>query len=149
MPHSDDTVPKQCPFRRPAFWYLICCATCLGSRDNSKYHTHICTYIGESGVRRTSAQRGKTDHRLSGPNQRCYMLEYIKATFVLVCPSRAGHMLGLAADLIRVWNVLDQSAGFIIQSSPGGFDLDWIRNSPTQRILDWTGSRNVQCVSHI
>ena len=24
------------------------------------------------------------------------MLEYIKATFVLVCPSRAGHMVGLA-----------------------------------------------------
>ena len=49
----------------------------------------------------------------------------------------------------RVWNGLDQSAGFIIQSSPGGVGLDWIRNSPTQRILDWTGSRNVQCVSHI
>ena len=48
----------------------------------------------------------------------------------------------------RVWNGLDQSAGFIIQSSPGGFGLDWIRNSPTQRILDWTGSRNVQYVSH-
>ena len=32
-------VPKQCPFRRPTFWYLVCCATCLGSRDNSKYHT--------------------------------------------------------------------------------------------------------------
>ena len=39
----------------------------------------------------------------------------------------------------RVWNGLDQSAGFIIQSSPCGFGLDWIRNSPTQRILDWTG----------
>ena len=50
---------------------------------------------------------------------------------------------------IRVWNGLDQSAGFIIQSSPGGFGLDWIRNSPTRRILDWTGSRNVQSVSHI
>ena len=37
----------------------------------------------------------------------------------------------------RVWNGLDQSAGFIIQSSPGGFGLDWIKNSPTQRILDW------------
>ena len=49
----------------------------------------------------------------------------------------------------RVWNGLDQSAGFIIQSSPGGCGLNWIRNSPTQRILDWTGSRNVQCVSHI
>ena len=49
----------------------------------------------------------------------------------------------------RVWNGLDQSAGFIIQSSPDGFGLDWIRNSPTQRILDCTGSRNVQCVSHI
>ena len=46
----------------------------------------------------------------------------------------------------RVWNGLDQSAGFIIQSSPGGFGLDWIRNLPTQRILDWTRSRNVQCV---
>ena len=43
----------------------------------------------------------------------------------------------------RVWYGLDQSAGFIIQSSPGGFGLDWIRNSPTQRILDWTGSINV------
>ena len=53
------------------------------------------------------------------------------------------------ATRIRVWNGLDQSAGFIIQSSPGGVGLDWIRNSPTQRILDWTGSRNVQCVSHI
>ena len=42
-------------------------------------------------------QRGKTDHRLSGPNQRCYMLEYIIATFVLVCPSRAGHMYGRAS----------------------------------------------------
>ena len=41
-------------------------------------------------------QRGKTDHRLSGPNQRCYTLEYILATFVLVCPSRAGHMVWLA-----------------------------------------------------
>ena len=41
----------------------------------------------------------------------------------------------------RVWNGLDQSAGFISQSSPGGFGLDWIRNSPTQRILDWTGSK--------
>ena len=50
---------------------------------------------------------------------------------------------------IRVWNGLDQSAGFIIHSSPGGFGLDWIRNSPPQRILDWTGSRNVQSVSHI
>ena len=49
----------------------------------------------------------------------------------------------------RVWNGLDQSAGFIIQSSPGGFGLDWIRNLPTQRILDWTGSKNVQCVSLI
>ena len=45
----------------------------------------------------------------------------------------------------RVRNGLDQSAGFIIQSSPGGFGLDWIRNLPTQRILDWNGSRNVQC----
>ena len=38
-------VPKQCPFRRPTFWYLVCCATCLGSRDNSKYLTYIPTYI--------------------------------------------------------------------------------------------------------
>ena len=50
---------------------------------------------------------------------------------------------------LRVWNGLDQSAGFIIQSCPGGFGLDWISNSPTQRILNWTGSRNVQCVSLI
>ena len=42
----------------------------------------------------------------------------------------------------RVWNGLDQSAGFIIQSSPGGFGLDWIRNLPTLRILNWTGSIN-------
>ena len=55
--------------------------------------------------------------------------------------------LGRVRD--RVWNGLDQSTGFIIQPSPGGFGLDWIRNSPTQRILDWTGSRNGQCVSHI
>ena len=38
-------VPKQCPFRRPTIWYLVYCATCLGSRDNSKYHTHPHTYI--------------------------------------------------------------------------------------------------------
>ena len=31
-------VPKQCPLLRSTFWYLICCATCFGSRDNSKYH---------------------------------------------------------------------------------------------------------------
>ena len=54
--------------------------------------------LGESGVRGTSA-RGKTDHRLSGPNQRCYMQEYILATFVLVCSSRAGHMVGLAGSV--------------------------------------------------
>ena len=51
--------------------------------------------------------------------------------------------------LTRVWNGLDQSAGFIIQSSPGGFGLEWMTNSPTQRILDWAGSRNVRCASHI
>ena len=55
----------------------------------------------------------------------------------------------LLAPTNRVWNGLDQSAGFIIQSSPGGFGLDWIRNLPTQRILDWTDSRHVQCASHI
>ena len=38
-------VPKQCPFQRPTFWYLVCCATCLGLRDNSKYHTYPHTYI--------------------------------------------------------------------------------------------------------
>ena len=37
-------VPKQCPFRRPTIWYLVYCATCLGSRDNSKYHTYTHTY---------------------------------------------------------------------------------------------------------
>ena len=42
---SELVLPKQCPFRRPTFWYFVCCATCLGSRDNSKYHTHIHTYI--------------------------------------------------------------------------------------------------------
>ena len=40
---------------------------------------------------------------------------------------------------VRVWNGLDQSAGFKIQSSPNGFGLDWIIKSPVQRILDWTG----------
>ena len=43
-------------------------------------------------------QQGKTDRRLSGPNQRCYMLEYELATFVLVCPSRAGHMVGSVTE---------------------------------------------------
>ena len=33
-------VPKQCPLLRYTFWYLICCAACFGSRDNSKYHTN-------------------------------------------------------------------------------------------------------------
>ena len=51
---------KQCPFRRPTFWYLICCSTCLGSRDNSKYHTQPPTfpptYIGESAHITHSAQ---------------------------------------------------------------------------------------------
>ena len=37
-------VPKQCPLLRPTFWYLICCSTSLGSRDNSKYHTYIPTH---------------------------------------------------------------------------------------------------------
>ena len=41
--------------------------------------------------------------------------------------------------LARVWNGLDQSAGFKIQSSPDGFGLDWIIKSPVQRIPDWTG----------
>ena len=44
MSHTDDSVPKQCPFRRSTFWYLICCATCLGSRDNSKYHSYPHTW---------------------------------------------------------------------------------------------------------
>ena len=47
-----------------------------------------------------------------------------------------------------VWNGLDKSAGFLIQSSPDGFGLDRIRNSPPQRILDWTGLVNVQWLSH-
>ena len=42
----------------PKFWYLICCATCLGSRDNSKYHTYtlhshphtLMTEIGFSSI---------------------------------------------------------------------------------------------------
>ena len=38
--------------------------------------------------------------------------------------------------ITRVWNGLDTSARFIIQSSPGGFGLDWISNSPSQGILD-------------
>ena len=37
--------PKQCPFGRPTIWYLVYCATCLGSRDNSKYHTYPPTHI--------------------------------------------------------------------------------------------------------
>ena len=37
-------VPKQCPLLRSTFWYLICCATCFGSRDNSKYHTYPPTH---------------------------------------------------------------------------------------------------------
>ena len=41
-----------------------------------------------------------------------------------------------------VWSGLDQTVGFIIQSSPGGFPLDWIGNLQTQRILDCIGSRN-------
>ena len=41
----NDTVPKQCPFRIPTFWCLVCCTTCIGSRDNSKYHTYPHTYI--------------------------------------------------------------------------------------------------------
>ena len=45
----DDMVPKQCPFRRPTIWYLVYCATCLGSRDNSKYLTHIHTYMTQVG----------------------------------------------------------------------------------------------------
>ena len=50
-----------------------------------------------------------------------------------------------------VVNGLDQSDRFIIQSSPVGFGLDWIRHLQTQRILDRTGLdwRNVQYVSHI
>ena len=34
---------KQCPLLRSTFWYHICCATCFGSRDNSKYHTYQLT----------------------------------------------------------------------------------------------------------
>ena len=51
------------------------------------------------------------------------------------------HQLGAP----RVWDGLDQSAGFIIQSSPGRFGLDWIRYLSTKLILDWTGSRHVHC----
>ena len=36
-------VPKQCPLLRSTFSYLICCATCFGSRDNSKYRTYPLT----------------------------------------------------------------------------------------------------------
>ena len=36
-------VLKQCPLLKSIFWYLICCATCFGSRDNSKYHTYPLT----------------------------------------------------------------------------------------------------------
>ena len=38
-------VPKQCPLLRSTFWYLICCATCFSSRDNSKNHTGIHTHL--------------------------------------------------------------------------------------------------------
>ena len=61
-----------------------------------------------------------------------------------------GRQVVWTVDISRVWNGLDQSAGFIIQSSPGGFGLDWIRNSPTQRILDWTGFQKcAMCIPYL
>ena len=70
---------------------------------HARYKPYDLHYLGRgSGVRRTSA-RGKTDHRLSGPNQRCFMLEYIIATFVLICSSRAGHMVGIAGAVSELF----------------------------------------------
>ena len=43
------------------------------------------------------------DHRLSWQNQRCYMLKYLIVTFVIVCPSRAGHMVGLAGTVSELF----------------------------------------------
>ena len=48
----------------------------------------------------------------------------------------------------RVWNGLDQSAGFIFQSSPGGFGLDWIRLDQDlihQLSGFWTGLASEMC----
>ena len=43
--------------------------------------------------------------------------------------------------MARVWNALDQSNGLLIQSSPAGFGLVWIRKLQILWILDWTGFR--------
>ena len=53
--------------------------------------------------------------------------------------SACGHQTGSHGVITFGWNELDQFAGFIIQSNPGSFGLDWIINLPTQQILesDW------------
>ena len=57
--------------------------------------------------------------------------KYLKHLF----PWRFPQLGALSAEYGMDWiNLLDS----LIQSIPDGFELDWIRNSPTQRILDWT-----------
>ena len=87
------------------------------------------------------ATAGTDGADLSSPRRESFPVESHAGAVAPMVESHAG-----AVAPIMEWNGLDQSAGFIIQSSPGGFGLDWIRNSPTQQILDWTGSINLQCV---
>ena len=47
-------------------------------------------------------QRGKTDF-LAQTSGAIPMLEYIIATFVLVCPSHAGNMVGLAGTVAELF----------------------------------------------
>ena len=47
-----------------------------------------------------------------------------------------------------VWNGLDRSAGYIIQSSPGRFGLNSIRNLPTDSGLDWIG-KCAMCIPYL
>ena len=58
--------------------------------------------LGESGVRRTSGAK-RTTGFLAQTSGAIPMLEYIIATFVLVCPSRAGHMVGLAGTVSELF----------------------------------------------
>ena len=57
---------------------------------------------GESGVRRTSGAK-RTTGFLAQTSGATYMLEYIIATFVLVCPSRESHMVGLAGTVSELF----------------------------------------------
>ena len=45
-------VPKQCPLLRSTFWYLISCAACFGSRDNSKYQRSRSRSLASNSVQR-------------------------------------------------------------------------------------------------